>query len=307
MTRLHDIELAVQTEIPIVEATPLRRAVGRPRRGRTRRTCEPAHAASAAARASALARRRRSPTASRWWRGSSPARAKSWPRLTKRSCSPRSARRNPARRTCSRTSTSRTGGQLYELIAGHDRFVADIRPLMDACLARSGQALGICCHPYDLCTELIARELGVIVTDAYGAPARCAAGRRARRRLGRLRERRHPGAGRTEAAAGAQAPRAPVTQRIGAGWRGESRMPDVAGRRGRASGRRGCPPSGGPADGYRCSARLQAGLAGGLRNRRGYAFELSTCARSLRVRCYTLAPFRARADLAVHSPHAHWL
>ena len=61
-----------------------------------------------------------------------------------------------------------TGGQLYELMAGHDRFVADLRPLMERLLARRGQALGICCHPYDLCTELIARELGVIVTDERG-------------------------------------------------------------------------------------------------------------------------------------------
>ena len=61
-----------------------------------------------------------------------------------------------------------TGGQLYELIAGHDRFVADLRPLMEQLLRRRGQALGICCHPYDLCTELIARELGVIVTDERG-------------------------------------------------------------------------------------------------------------------------------------------
>ncbi|MFL6216182.1 MAG: inositol monophosphatase family protein [Blastocatellia bacterium] len=63
-----------------------------------------------------------------------------------------------------------TGGQLYELMAGHDRFVADLRPLMEQLLARRGQALGICCHPYDLCTELIARELGVIVTDERGEP-----------------------------------------------------------------------------------------------------------------------------------------
>ena len=28
----------------------------------------------------------------------------------------------------------------------------------------------LCCHPYDLCTELIARELGVSVTDAQGVP-----------------------------------------------------------------------------------------------------------------------------------------
>src|SRR5205085_90453 len=63
-----------------------------------------------------------------------------------------------------------TGGQLYELMAGHDRFVADLRPLMEQVLERRGQSLGICCHPYDLCAELIARELGVIVTDAHGQP-----------------------------------------------------------------------------------------------------------------------------------------
>jgi hypothetical protein len=61
-----------------------------------------------------------------------------------------------------------TGGQLYELMAGHDRFVADLRPLMERLLGRRGQALGICCHPYDLCTELIARELGVLVTTERG-------------------------------------------------------------------------------------------------------------------------------------------
>ena len=33
-----------------------------------------------------------------------------------------------------------------------------------------GISLGICAHPYDLCTELIAREAGVLVTDAFGRP-----------------------------------------------------------------------------------------------------------------------------------------
>jgi len=61
-----------------------------------------------------------------------------------------------------------TGGQLYELMAGHDRFVADIRPLMQPIMSERGIDLSICCHPYDLCTELIARELGVIVTDPNG-------------------------------------------------------------------------------------------------------------------------------------------
>jgi hypothetical protein len=62
-----------------------------------------------------------------------------------------------------------TGGQLYELMAGHDRFVADLRPLFERQRA-NGAAL--CCHPYDLCTELIARELGVLVTDERGSPLR---------------------------------------------------------------------------------------------------------------------------------------
>jgi fructose-1,6-bisphosphatase/inositol monophosphatase family enzyme len=60
-----------------------------------------------------------------------------------------------------------TGGQLYELMAGHDRFVADLRPLFER--RRSGGA-ALCCHPYDLCTELIAREFGVLVTDERGRP-----------------------------------------------------------------------------------------------------------------------------------------
>jgi fructose-1,6-bisphosphatase/inositol monophosphatase family enzyme len=62
-----------------------------------------------------------------------------------------------------------TGGQLYELMAGHDRFVADIRPLMRSVMADRGLDLSICCHPYDLCTELIARELGVEITGVDGS------------------------------------------------------------------------------------------------------------------------------------------
>ena len=61
-----------------------------------------------------------------------------------------------------------TGGQIYELIAGHDRFTADLRPLMQKIIDERGLNLSICCHPYDLCTELIAREFGVIITDGKG-------------------------------------------------------------------------------------------------------------------------------------------
>lgn len=66
-----------------------------------------------------------------------------------------------------------TGGQLYELMAGRDRFCADIRPLMEPILAQKGATMGICCHPYDICTELIAHELGVIITDGAGRPLTC--------------------------------------------------------------------------------------------------------------------------------------
>jgi fructose-1,6-bisphosphatase/inositol monophosphatase family enzyme len=65
-----------------------------------------------------------------------------------------------------------TGGQLYELMAGHDRFNADLRPLVESILRSRGLSLGICCHPYDLATELIAREAGVIVVDPSGGPIR---------------------------------------------------------------------------------------------------------------------------------------
>jgi fructose-1,6-bisphosphatase/inositol monophosphatase family enzyme len=78
----------------------------------------------------------------------------------------------PGKAHCFEDQYVSSGGQLYELMSGHDRFVADIRPLMEPILARRGLSLGICCHPYDLCTELIARELGVIVTDEHGEPLR---------------------------------------------------------------------------------------------------------------------------------------
>ena len=63
-----------------------------------------------------------------------------------------------------------TGGQLYELLAGHDRVIADLRPLMRPLLAERGLPPALTCHPYDVCTALIAEESGVVVTDEYGRP-----------------------------------------------------------------------------------------------------------------------------------------
>jgi fructose-1,6-bisphosphatase/inositol monophosphatase family enzyme len=74
----------------------------------------------------------------------------------------------PGKAHCFEDQYASSAGQLYELISGHDRFIADLRPLMEAVLTKRGAALGICSHPYDLCTELIAREAGVIVTDVRG-------------------------------------------------------------------------------------------------------------------------------------------
>ena len=64
-----------------------------------------------------------------------------------------------------------SGGQLYELMTGRDRFNADLRPLAHLRLHGIG-APRLCVHPYDVCTELIAREAGVVVTDETGHPLR---------------------------------------------------------------------------------------------------------------------------------------
>lgn len=76
----------------------------------------------------------------------------------------------PGKALCFEDQYLSSGGQLYELMSGHDRFVADLRPLLENVLAQRGLSLGLCCHPYDLCTELIAKECGVIVTDPNGNP-----------------------------------------------------------------------------------------------------------------------------------------
>ena len=75
----------------------------------------------------------------------------------------------PGKATSFEDQYASTGGQLYELMAGHDRFIADLRPLVGGIRAERGLSSGLCCHPYDLCTALIAEELGVIVTGLDGA------------------------------------------------------------------------------------------------------------------------------------------
>lgn len=67
-----------------------------------------------------------------------------------------------------------TGGTLAELATGHDRFAADLRPLLRAPLSARGEVPPICAHPYDVCATLVAEEAGVVVVDpASGAALDC--------------------------------------------------------------------------------------------------------------------------------------
>jgi hypothetical protein len=63
-----------------------------------------------------------------------------------------------------------TGGQMVELICGHDRFCCDLRPLF-AQIAKADAGEGeriLECHPYDVAGALVARQAGVIITDGFG-------------------------------------------------------------------------------------------------------------------------------------------
>jgi hypothetical protein len=63
-----------------------------------------------------------------------------------------------------------TGGQLYELMMGRDRLLIDVRGLLYQRFELEGKPTGHACHPYDLCTMLIAEEAGVQITDGHGLP-----------------------------------------------------------------------------------------------------------------------------------------
>jgi hypothetical protein len=60
-----------------------------------------------------------------------------------------------------------TGGQFSELLLGHDRMIADIRPLI---FKKLGLASALCCHPYDVAAALILHEAGVVLEAPDGSP-----------------------------------------------------------------------------------------------------------------------------------------
>jgi hypothetical protein len=58
-----------------------------------------------------------------------------------------------------------TGGQFYELLAGHDRMNGDLRPMI---LKREGIEMSLVCHPYDVCTALLLAEAGIVFEKPEG-------------------------------------------------------------------------------------------------------------------------------------------
>ncbi|MGJ8654418.1 MAG: inositol monophosphatase [Opitutaceae bacterium] len=63
-----------------------------------------------------------------------------------------------------------TGGQFYEILSGHDRFVADIRPIAFRVLDIEEN---LSAHPYDVCCALILEEAGCTVEHPDGSPLNC--------------------------------------------------------------------------------------------------------------------------------------
>jgi hypothetical protein len=160
-TSLHDIEAAVQTEIPVAkqhlaDAVWAIRGEGARAERWNRLTGERTPLALQPSRAATLAHG--FATVARFFPGQRDVMAAIDDDIASRLMGPPQA----DKAACFEDQYISTGGQLYELMAGHDRFVADIRPLV------YGSGSPLCCHPYDICTELVARELGVIVTDERG-------------------------------------------------------------------------------------------------------------------------------------------
>ena len=170
-TGLQDIELAVQTEIPLVkqhlsDTLWAVRGRGAHAERRNRLTGERQTLTPRPSRATTI--RHGFAMIARFFPGARDELAAIDEEIVRGALGPV----EPGKAHCFEDQYLSSGGQLYELMMGHDRFVADLRPLIETVINRRGLALGICCHPYDMCTELIAREAGVIVTDGLGGPLR---------------------------------------------------------------------------------------------------------------------------------------
>ena len=168
-TSLRDVELAVQTEIPLVkqhlsdQLWALRGSGAHAQRyNRLTGTSAPLRLRSSSATSIAHGYA----TIARFFPGARDELAAVDDAIVSGALGPHAA----GKAHCFEDQYASTGGQLYELIAGHDRFIADLRPLLRPLLSRRGLPPALACHPYDICCALIAEESGVIVTDASGQP-----------------------------------------------------------------------------------------------------------------------------------------
>ena len=127
-------------------------ALGGPRRGRPRRKAQ-----SSERRTNPLLLRPSRSTSIRHGCGTGallPGRARG-PGGDRRRDRPRRARRRRAREgIVSRINIYRAAASSMSSSPGMIVSIADLRPLMEPLLRARGLSLGICCHPYDLCTEL---------------------------------------------------------------------------------------------------------------------------------------------------------
>lgn len=60
-----------------------------------------------------------------------------------------------------------SGGQLFELLAGRDRMIADIRPLV---FEKLGFNTSLTCHPYDLACLPVIHASSCVIEDPWGTP-----------------------------------------------------------------------------------------------------------------------------------------
>lgn len=58
-----------------------------------------------------------------------------------------------------------SGGQFFEILAGHDRMQGDLRPLA---YAKLGFDSVLVCHPYDVCTGFLLQEAGAVLETPDG-------------------------------------------------------------------------------------------------------------------------------------------
>lgn len=166
-TQLDDIVLAVQTELPLVKQHLADQAWGIKGQGVTaerwnRLTGESTPLVLTPSKAADI--RHGFATVCRFFPGASDVLGRINDELCRRLLGPR----QPSEALVFEDQYSSTGGQIYGLASGQDRFVADLRPLMEPILAARGEPLGHCCHPYDLCTKLIAEEAGVAIASPTG-------------------------------------------------------------------------------------------------------------------------------------------